>query len=120
MDSTSSRPRRLLYANLVIVLPVLSADSFQSGEAIGYVGRILSSNEAPHFTMGPYLMQNMLTLLAPALFAASIYMCLGRVILATDGHAFSLIQAPRLTALFVSGDVMGLAIQGAGEMMQTC
>jgi len=69
--------------------------------------------------MGSYLMQNMLTLLAPALFAASIYMCLGRIILATDGQAFSLIKPSRLTALFVSGDVAGLVIQGGGEMMRT-
>ncbi|KAI9881271.1 MAG: hypothetical protein M1830_005557 [Pleopsidium flavum] len=88
-------------------------------ESIGYIGRVLSSKEAPNFTMGPYLMQSLLTLLAPALFAASIYMCLSRIILATDGQALSLIKPVRLTALFVSADVIGLATQGGGAGLMT-
>ena len=69
--------------------------------------------------MGTYLLENLLTLLAPALFAASIYMCLGRIIRATDGDSLSLIRPQRLTALFVTGDILGLAIQGGGAGVMT-
>ncbi|MCJ1432537.1 hypothetical protein MMC27_001894 [Xylographa pallens] len=88
-------------------------------ETIGYIGRILCSLQAPNFTMGPYLLEDLLTLLAPALFAASIYMCLGRIIRATDGEALSLIRPQRLTTLFVTGDILGLAIQGGGAGVMT-
>jgi hypothetical protein len=83
-------------------------------ESIGYIGRILSSNQAPNFTIGPYLLQSMLTLLAPALFAASIYMCLARIVRATGGEKYTLLRPALLTKLFVAGDATGLLVQGAG------
>lgn len=36
----------------------------------------------------PYVVQNLFLLLAPALFAASVYMILGRVVSVTDGKRF--------------------------------
>ena len=69
--------------------------------------------------MGAFLLQNMLTLLAPALFAATIYMCLGRLIQAVHGEALSPVSPKWMTFLFVTGDVAGLAIQGAGERNST-
>jgi hypothetical protein len=83
-------------------------------ESIGYIGRILSSNQAPNFTIGPYLLQGMLTLLAPALFAASIYMCLARIVRGTGGEKYALLRSALLTKLFVAGDATGLLIQGVG------
>ncbi|KIM97692.1 hypothetical protein OIDMADRAFT_129749 [Oidiodendron maius Zn] len=83
-------------------------------ESIGYIGRILSSSEAPNFTIGPYLLMNMLTLLAPALFAATIYMCLGRIVCTIGGEKYSLVRPSRLTGIFVTGDITGLVVQGAG------
>jgi hypothetical protein len=59
--------------------------------------------------------QSLLLLLAPALFAASIYMVLGRIILLTDGEAHSLIRARWLTKLFVMGDVLSFLGQSAGK-----
>lgn len=88
-------------------------------ESIGYIGRILSSNEAPNFTVGPYLIMNMLTLLAPALFAATIYMCLGRIVRATGGDKYTLVRPSLLTRIFVAGDILGLAIQGIGAGIMT-
>ncbi|KAL1617087.1 hypothetical protein SLS56_011160 [Neofusicoccum ribis] len=64
-----------------------------------------------HWTVGPYIQQTLLLLVAPALFAASIYMGLGRI---TDGVTQSLIQLKWLTKIFVCGDVVSFVLQGAG------
>lgn len=59
-------------------------------------------------------MQTLLLLVAPALFAATIYMELGRIILLVDGEAHSLIKKKWLTKIFVCGDVLSFMMQGAG------
>ena len=59
-------------------------------------------------------MQSLLILLAPALFAASIYMVLGRIIRITDGEASSVIRSKWLTKIFVGGDVLSFLAQSAG------
>lgn len=59
-------------------------------------------------------MQTLLILVAPALFAASIYMVLGRIILLVDGEELSLIRKKWLTKIFVTGDVLSFVMQGAG------
>lgn len=81
-------------------------------QTIGYIGRILSSKDQDK--LSPYIMQSLLLLLAPALYAASIYMILGRIILLTEGERFSLIRRTWLTKIFVSGDVICFLMQGAG------
>ncbi|KAL5042088.1 hypothetical protein BDW71DRAFT_200876 [Aspergillus fruticulosus] len=67
----------------------------------------------------PYALQSVLILLAPSLFAASIYMILGRIIRLTDGDSRSLIRASRLTKIFVLGDVAAFLIQSGGGGMLT-
>lgn len=88
-------------------------------ETTGYVGRILGAGEAPEYTLGPYIVQAILLLIAPALIAASIYMILGHIIRATDGDRYSLIRERILTKLFVLGDFMGFMIQSTGAGMLT-
>jgi RTA1 like protein len=44
-------------------------------------------------------------------------MCLGRIIRITGGEHLSLIRPSRLTIFFVSGDVLGLLVQGAGAIV---
>ncbi|KAF7871628.1 hypothetical protein EAF04_003735 [Stromatinia cepivora] len=84
-------------------------------ELIGYIGRFLSSRQAyGKWTLGPYIMQSLLILLAPAFFAASIYMVLGRIIVLTDGEQYSVIRAKWLTKIFVTGDVLSFLMQSAG------
>jgi hypothetical protein len=61
-------------------------------------------------------MQSLLLLLAPALFAASIYMVLGRIIRLTDGESHSLIKARWLTKVFVAGDVLSFLTQSTGKL----
>ena len=52
--------------------------------------------------------------MAPALFAATIYMTLGRIILLVSGEHHSLIPKRWLTKLFVAGDVLSFVTQGSG------
>lgn len=84
-------------------------------ESVGYVGRIVSSHQAPDYTVGPFLLQGMLILWGPSWFAASIYMCLGRIARITGGESYCLVRPSILTVLFVSCDYIGLAIQGIGS-----
>jgi len=60
------------------------------------------------------MMQSLTLLLAPALFAASIYMILARIILLTDGDSHSIIRLKWVTKLFVAGDVLSFLAQSAG------
>lgn len=67
----------------------------------------------------PFAIQNVFILLGPALFAASIYMCLSRIVRGIHGERHSLIKPSRLTKTFVTGDVMSFVVQGgaAGLMV---
>jgi hypothetical protein len=80
-------------------------------ETIGFVGRALSKNDV----WAPFIMQSLLILVAPALFAASIYIILGRVILMVDGERYSMIRQKWLTKTFVAGDVLSFMMQGSGK-----
>lgn len=65
----------------------------------------------------PYLIQNLFILIAPALFAASIYMVLGRIIRGLNADKHSLLKPTKLTMTFVLGDVLSFMIQGGGAGM---
>lgn len=84
-------------------------------EAIGYAARAVNAHEAPNYSTMPYALQSLFILLAPSLFAASIYMILGRIIRLVDGDSRSLIRATRLTKIFVLGDVLSFFIQSGGK-----
>lgn len=63
----------------------------------------------------PYAAQSVLILLAPILFAASVYMYLGRIIQAVEGgESQSLIPTKYLTKIFVCGDILSFFVQGGG------
>lgn len=82
---------------------------------IGYAARTVNALEdVGCWTMGPYIIQNVLILVAPALMAASIYMILGRIILLTDGEEHAVIGRRWSTKVFVTGDVVSLLLQSAG------
>lgn len=84
-------------------------------EVVGFAARAYSaSQQAPNWDLGPFIIQSVLTLVAPALFAGSIYMILGRVILMTDGERYSMVRRKWLTKIFVCGDVFGFLIQSSG------
>ncbi|KAH7128329.1 RTA1 like protein-domain-containing protein [Dendryphion nanum] len=84
-------------------------------EAIGYAGRAAASQDTVSKT--PYIVQSVLILIAPILFAASIYMILGRLMTRTDTGSLSIIRPSRVTKLFVAGDVICFFIQSGGAGM---
>ena len=59
------------------------------------------------------IIQATLILLPPAFFAATIYMCLGRIILYVHAEHLSIVKARWLTRLFVGGDVLSIGIQSS-------
>jgi hypothetical protein len=84
-------------------------------EAIGYAGRVGSASENPGpYSMGPYIIQAVLILVAPALFAASIYMELARIVHMVDGDSALFIRRTWLTKIFVLGDVFAFFLQAGG------
>ncbi|KAG5813939.1 hypothetical protein H9Q74_003074 [Fusarium xylarioides] len=89
-------------------------------EIAGYIGRAINSTEDPGcWTLGPYVVQSVLLLIAPALMAASIYMILSRVILLTEGEVHAVIKRRWLTKVFVIGDIVSLELQSAGGSMMS-
>lgn len=65
----------------------------------------------------PFCVQNTFILIAPVLFAATIYMILGRVIVRSKGEMHSLIKPSKITLAFVLGDVVSFLVQGGGAGM---
>jgi hypothetical protein len=61
----------------------------------------------------------MLILVAPPLFAASIYMTLGRIIVKLDAEEMSLVPVRFLTKIFVIGDVISFLLQCGGTCRLT-
>ncbi|KAH7007651.1 RTA1 like protein-domain-containing protein [Ilyonectria destructans] len=98
------------------VIPLILGSIFES---IGYCGRVASADQSPNWTLGPYVVQTLLLLVAPALFAATIYMELGKIILFVDGETRSLIPKKWMTKIFVTGDVLSFVLQGAGGGIQS-
>ncbi|KAF5663909.1 RTM1 [Fusarium circinatum] len=84
---------------------------YSSVEAIAFVSRAVSAWESPHYTFGPCVVQNLLLLLGPTCYAASIYMGLGRYIRELEGEQFSLLKPNWLTKVFLVGDIVSIALQ---------
>jgi hypothetical protein len=82
-------------------------------EIIGYIGRAVSAQDV--WALGPYIVQSLLLLLAPALFAATIYMTLGRIIHRLNAGQHSVIPLRWLTKIFVTGDVISFLTQMGGK-----
>ena len=81
-------------------------------DTVGYAGRAIGHTDNNAKT--PYIVQAILLLVAPALFAATIYMSLGRLTRATHGEKYSVIRVTWMTKIFVAGDVLSFFIQGGG------
>ncbi|RFU30682.1 hypothetical protein B7463_g5647, partial [Scytalidium lignicola] len=82
-------------------------------EFIGYCSRASAANKTDHLM--PYVIQGVFILLPPALFAATIYMSLHRIIRLVHGDHLSIIRPDTLTKVFVSGDVLSFLIQGGSS-----
>jgi hypothetical protein len=78
---------------------------------------VYSTNQNPFYTLAPYVVQQVLLLVAPALFAASIYMELGKIADMTNGHKLLLLPRRWITRTFVTGDVICFLMQAAGASL---
>ncbi|KAJ1323927.1 RTA1 domain-containing protein [Microdochium nivale] len=85
-------------------------------QVIGYCGRIWSHYDPK--AIGGFVMQAILILVAPALYAASIYMILGRLIGALGAERLSIIPLKWMTKIFVAGDVLSFFLQAGGGGIQ--
>lgn len=86
-------------------------------ETVGYAARVVSAHQHPNYDLAPYLVQSILILCAPPLFAASIYMILGYIIRVLDADRYALIRERWLTKIFVLGDIVSFLTQGTGGSM---
>jgi hypothetical protein len=83
---------------------------------VGYVFRFLSAGSPSD--IGPYIGQSLCIILPPSLYAATIYMIYGRLVLFVDASEASIIRPTRVTKIFVCGDVVAFFMQaGGGGMM---
>lgn len=80
-------------------------------ELAGYVGRILAHGNP--FKKDYYLLQIVVLTCAPVLFCAAIYICLGRIVVIC-GPEKSRLRPGWYTPIFLTCDVISLALQGAG------
>ncbi|KAJ5774760.1 hypothetical protein N7457_009656 [Penicillium paradoxum] len=81
-------------------------------QVIGYICRAASYN---NFTGIPlYAMQTCFILLAPPLYAASIYMVLGRTVTYLHAESLSIVPVKWVTKIFVAGDVISFLTQCSG------
>lgn len=83
-------------------------------ETVGYIARYASAKQTPNWSTMPYVIQELLLLLAPSFFAASVYMILGRIIRLLNGASNSLVRPSWLTKIFVTGDVVSFLMQSGG------
>ncbi|KAF2033931.1 hypothetical protein EK21DRAFT_57377 [Setomelanomma holmii] len=81
-------------------------------ETIGYAAHAAAHNDTQGKT--PHIIQSTLILFAPILFAASVYMILGRLIRRTDSASYSMVRVNWVTKIFVVGDIFCFCAQGGG------
>ena len=81
-------------------------------QLVGYIGRALAEDKTDQ--LGLFILQSVAILVAPALFAASIYMTLGRLMRSVHGERHSLMPVRWLTRAFVTGDVFSFLVQSTG------
>jgi hypothetical protein len=81
-------------------------------QTLGFFCRVLGRSKPD--VLLPYIIQNLFILLAPILFAASVYMFLARIIRATNTFDYSIIRINWVTKIFVGGDILCFLVQAAG------
>ncbi|KAH7337990.1 RTA1 like protein-domain-containing protein [Rhizoctonia solani] len=88
--------------------------------AIGLLMRIPFAGNPTGF--GLYIIMNLLTVLSPCAFIATIswiiaYMLLGRLAMHLDADEYLLVKSTKITKLFVTSDIVTLLIQATGGGM---
>ncbi|KAJ3550080.1 hypothetical protein NM208_g173 [Fusarium decemcellulare] len=92
-------------------------------ETFGFGARVINAKEAQEgdgdMTFAVVVVSNIGIILAPILFAASVYMTLGRIVLLSGQSDLSLVRPRWLTKLFVLGDVIAFLVQAYGVSQLT-
>ncbi|ODQ67689.1 putative RTM1-like protein [Nadsonia fulvescens var. elongata DSM 6958] len=86
-------------------------------ETCGYIFRIVSHTYP--YSLGPFLTQTLLILLAPPLISASLYMVVGRLARATNSESYLLLPRKYISAVFIIFDVFSFFLQAAGGGMMS-
>lgn len=82
---------------------------------VGYIFRAASAGDTT--VLATYIGQNVCILLPPSLYAASIYMIYGRIVMYTGEPGLSVISPLKVTKIFVIGDVLAFLTQASGGGM---
>ncbi|KAL2812695.1 RTA1 like protein-domain-containing protein [Aspergillus granulosus] len=82
---------------------------------MGYIFRAASSQDQT--ALGLYIGQNVCLLLPPSLYAATIYMIYGRIVLYAQSPELSIIAPAKVTKIFVLGDAFAFLLQASGGGM---
>ncbi|KAH8169328.1 RTA1 like protein [Sarocladium implicatum] len=110
--STAWHAVQLTRAQTWFFLPFLIGGIF---ETVGYVARTISAKiDGDEAIKDTFIAQTIVILLAPALFAASLYMFFGRLVRHIDGENHVPLRSNWITKIFVAGDVISFMTQGAG------
>jgi len=99
------------YVRIRFYLTMLSILT-HSVEVIGFGARASAHSRTGNVLT--YSVQNMFILLGPTLFAATVYMSLGRIIHSIRAKQYSVVRVDRLTKIFVMGDILSFLLQGTG------
>ncbi|PMD42094.1 RTA1-domain-containing protein [Hyaloscypha variabilis F] len=84
-------------------------------ETFGYYGRALASDQPTK--VGPFILQNLLILVATPFLAASVYMSLGRIITSLDAQRYSVINMRWMTKIYVLVDIACIISQFIGATL---
>ena len=89
-------------------------------ETFGYFGRAIASDDPT--SVGPFILQNLLILVATPFLAASVYMSLGRIITSLNAQRYSVINLRWVTKIYVLIDIacifsqfIGAALPASGD-----
>ncbi|KAJ6093988.1 hypothetical protein N7467_002833 [Penicillium canescens] len=107
--STAYHGYQLVKSRCMYFIPFLIGGVFQ---IIGYICRAASHDNYSGIPL--YAIQTLMILLAPPLYAASIYMALGRTVTYLHAEDLSLVPVKWMTKIFVTGDVFSFLLQCAG------
>ncbi|KOS47830.1 hypothetical protein ACN38_g1129 [Penicillium nordicum] len=107
--STAHHGYQLTKSRCWYFIPFVIGGIFQ---VIGYICRAASHDN--FYGIPLYAMQTLFILLAPPLYAASIYMVLGRTVTYLQAENLSMVPIKWMTKIFVTGDVFSFLLQCAG------
>ncbi|CDO96626.1 unnamed protein product [Kluyveromyces dobzhanskii CBS 2104] len=108
------RDRKIKNCTIMRFLPFLVGIT---AEVVGYALRYISAKDTDK--MMPYILQSVLLLVAPAFYAATIYMIFGQLLHYLECPDISIVPARWSTTIFVAGDVVSFFVQAGGAAIMS-